>query len=139
MEDASVNATTDRPTNAGVLKSVRSSMGSGVRISLTKNATMSSADPTKSPTMAALLQPRVLPRTRAKTSAKRLPEKVTNPTQSIRRVRGSFDSAILANVIRTAMTPMGTFTKKIQRHPMPLVMAPPMRGPTATAPPITAP
>ena len=30
-------------------------------------------------------------------------------------------------------------TKKIQRHPMPLVMAPPTRGPTATAPPTTAP
>ena len=37
------------------------------------------------------------------------------------------------------MTPMGTFTKKIQRQPMPLVMAPPMSGPMATAPPMTAP
>ena len=39
----------------------------------------------------------------------------------------------------TAITPMGTLTKKIHRHPIPLVMAPPTSGPTATAPPITAP
>ena len=39
----------------------------------------------------------------------------------------------------TASTPIGTLTKKIHRQPMPLVMAPPTSGPTATAPPITAP
>ena len=38
-----------------------------------------------------------------------------------------------------ATAPMGTLTKKIQRHPMALVMAPPTSGPTATAPPVTAP
>ena len=38
-----------------------------------------------------------------------------------------------------ATTPIGTLTKKIHRQPMPLVMAPPTSGPTATAPPITAP
>ena len=38
-----------------------------------------------------------------------------------------------------ASTPIGTLTKKIHRHPIPLVMAPPTSGPTATAPPITAP
>ena len=47
--------------------------------------------------MVALPQPRSLPRTRANTSAKRLTEKVTKPTQSIRRWRGSFDSTILAH------------------------------------------
>ena len=70
---------------------------------------------------------------------KRLTEKVTKPTQSIRRVRGSLDSAIWVKVMTTATTPMGTLTKKIQRQPMPLVMAPPISGPMATAPPITAP
>ena len=61
------------------------------------------------------------------------------PTQSMRRTLGSLDWAILVMVMMTATTPMGTLTKKIQRQPMPLVMAPPIRGPIATAPPITAP
>ncbi len=64
---------------------------------------------------------------------------MTNPTQSIRRDRRSSDLAICVNVMITAITPMGTLTKKIQRQPMPLVMAPPMSGPMATAPPMTAP
>ena len=64
---------------------------------------------------------------------------MTKPTQSIRRSRGSFDSAILVNVMTMATTPMGTLTKKIHRQPMPLVMAPPISGPMATAPPMTAP
>ena len=89
--------------------------------------------------MVALPQPRSLPRTSANTRTNRLAENVTNPTQSMRRSLVSLDSAILAIVMTTATTPMGTLTKKIQRHPMPLVMAPPMRGPIATAPPITAP
>ena len=89
--------------------------------------------------MVVLPQPRSLPRTRANTRQKRLTENVTNPTQSTRRARGSFDSEILAKVMTIATAPIGTLTKKIQRHPMPLVMAPPMSGPTATAPPITAP
>ena len=38
-----------------------------------------------------------------------------------------------------ATAPMGMLTKKIQRQPMPLVRAPPISGPMATAPPITAP
>ena len=87
----------------------------------------------------ALPQPKSLPRTSANTSRKRLTEKVTKPTQSIRRARRSSDLAIWVNVMRTATAPMGTFTKKIQRQPMPLVMAPPISGPMATAPPITAP
>ena len=34
---------------------------------------------------------------------------------------------------------MGRLRKKIQRQPMPSVMAPPTNGPMATAPPMTAP
>ncbi len=41
--------------------------------------------------------------------------------------------------MKMATTPIGTLTKKIQRQPMALVMAPPTSGPTATAPPMTAP
>ena len=89
--------------------------------------------------MVALPQPRSFPRTSANTRQNRLTEKVTKPTQSMRRSWGSFDSAILVKVMMTARTPMGTLTKKIQRQPMPLVMAPPMSGPMATAPPMTAP
>ena len=66
-------------------------------------------------------------------------EKVTNPIQSTRRVLGSLDSWTRVRVRNTAITPMGTLTKKIHRQPMPLVMAPPTSGPTATAPPMTAP
>ena len=103
------------------------------------NTTMRTADAPKSPTMVALPQPRSLPRTSANTRTNRLEENVTKPTQSMRRSLGSLDSAIFVIVMMTATTPMGTFTKKIQRQPMPLVMAPPMRGPIATAPPMTAP
>ena len=139
MEAASVKAATERPAKAGILKRPRSNMGSLLRASLTKKPTMSTAAPTRRPTIVALPQPRSLPRTSANTSANKLAENVTNPTQSTWRTRVSFDSAILANVMRMATTPMGTLTKKIQRHPMPLVMAPPISGPTATAPPMTAP
>ena len=41
---------------------------------------------------------------------------------------GRCDSAILASVMKMATIPMGTLTKKIQRHPMALVMAPPTSG-----------
>ena len=66
-------------------------------------------------------------------------EKVTKPIQSMRRVVGSSESSTLARVMTMATAPMGMLTKKIQRQPMPLVMAPPTSGPMATAPPITAP
>ena len=100
---------------------------------------MRTAAPVSRAMVVELPQPKSLPRTSAKTSRKRLTENVTKPTQSIWRDRRSSDLAIWVNVMRTAMTPMGTFTKKIQRQPMPLVIAPPMSGPMATAPPITAP
>ncbi len=66
-------------------------------------------------------------------------ENETKPAQSIRRRLGSFDSATCARVSAIANTPMGTFTKKIQRQPIPDVMAPPINGPTARAAPVTAP
>ena len=86
-----------------------------------------------------LPQPLALPRTRAKTSMKRAAENETKPIQSMRRSFASFDSCTRDNVTAMATTPTGTLTKKIHRQPSPLVSAPPMRGPTATAPPITAP
>ena len=75
------------------------------------------------------MQPRSLPRTSANTRQKRLKFNVTNPTQSTQRARDGSDSEILANVMMIATTPIGTLTKKIQRHPMPLAVAPPMSGP----------
>ena len=74
-----------------------------------------------------------MPRTNAKTSRKRLSEKETKPIQSIRWDRGSLDETIRVSVTAIAATPMGTLTKKIQRQPMALVMAPPTNGPIATA------
>jgi hypothetical protein len=66
-------------------------------------------------------------------------ENETKPIQSMRRLVGSLDSWILRMVTIVARMPIGTFTKKIHRHPIPDVMAPPISGPTATAPPTTAP
>ena len=66
-------------------------------------------------------------------------EKVTKPIQSTRRAVGALASCTLVRVMTMATAPIGMLTKKIQRHPMPLVMAPPTSGPMATAPPITAP
>ena len=91
------------------------------------------------PVISGLPHPSSGPRTSAKTSMKSAPENETNPIQSMRLVLGSFDPATRVRVMKTASTPIGTLTKKIHRQPMPLVMAPPTSGPTATAPPITAP
>ena len=125
MDAAKVKATTDMPTKAGILNRPRSSIGWAVSRSLTTKAAMSRAEPTNKATIVVLPQPRSLPRTSPKTSRNRLPENVTKPTQSMRRRRSSRDSATLARVRKMATTPMGTLTKKIQRHPMALVMAPP--------------
>jgi len=89
--------------------------------------------------MRLLPQPLSLPRTSAYTRAKRLPENVTKPTQSTRCGCGSLERAIWANVMKMARTPIGTLTKKIHRQPHALVIAPPISGPMATAPPMTAP
>jgi hypothetical protein len=42
-------------------------------------------------------------------------------------------------VTTAVATPIGTFTRKIQRHDRPVVIRPPTTGPTATATPVTAP
>ena len=89
--------------------------------------------------MVRLCHPLAFPWTSANTSMNRESEKVTNPIQSIRRRVGSRESWTLARQTTMATTPRGRLTKKIQRQPMLLVMAPPTRGPMATAPPSTAP
>ena len=52
---------------------------------------------------------------------------------------GLRDSFTRSSVISNAMTPIGTFTKKIQRQDSPPVITPPRTGPTAIATPVTAP
>ena len=64
---------------------------------------------------------------------------VTQPGQSGRRAPGARDSATRVRVTNSAAIPIGTLTKKIQRHERPLVSAPPSTGPTATATPVIAP
>ncbi len=135
-----MKATTEMPTKAGILNSPRSSIGSPVRCSLTKNATM---------------------RTTAATSRAddggTAPAEVVAPHQredQAEEAGGERDEAdpvdaALLRVLRLRDPGerdedgddrrSGTLTKKIQRQPMPLVMAPPMSGPMATAPPMTAP
>ena len=130
MEEASVNATTERPTKAGILNRPRSSMGSAVCSSLTKNATMRTADADEQPDDGRTAPAEVVAaheREHEHEQAGRERDEA-DPVDAARRC-GSFDSAILANVMTTATTPMGTLTKKIQRQPMPLVMAPPIEGP----------
>jgi hypothetical protein len=73
------------------------------------------------------------------TSEPSAPLKVAKPSQSGREAPGSRDSATRVSVMVMAAIPTGMFTKKIQRHPRPLVMTPPRTGPTATATPVTAP
>ena len=114
-------------------------MGSACFHSATRNTAIRTTAPVNSPTISVLDHPSSLPRMRARIRRKRETEKETNPIQSIRRSLGSFDSLILVRVMMTATTPTGTLMKKIHRHPIPLVMAPPTNGPTATAPPRTAP
>ncbi len=65
--------------------------------------------------------------------------KVTKPIQSMRRPVGILAFSTLVRVMITATTPMGMLRKKIHRQPIPVVMAPPISGPMATAPPTTAP
>ena len=65
--------------------------------------------------------------------------KLTRPRMSRCVAFGSFWFRIFVQESQIATTPMGTFTMKIQRQPMPLVINPPARGPTATAPPTVAP
>ena len=96
-------------------------------------------DPANRPTMVELPHPLEFPSTRAYTSMKSEAEKVTNPIQSMWRSVGTLASRTLARVTTMADVPMGMLMKKIHRHPMPLVNAPPTSGPMATAPPITAP
>ena len=75
----------------------------------------------------------------AKTSRNRPVEKVTNPGQSSRPLRGSRDSCTRCSVSAIAAIPIGTLTKKIASQPMPSVSTPPTSGPTATDAPVTAP
>ncbi len=95
MEAAKVKATTDSPAKAGILKRPRSSIGSVRSKLVDEEQTMSRPSQRGDATIVALPQPRSLPRTSAKTSRNKLAENVTKPTQSTRRVRGSFDSADL--------------------------------------------
>ena len=134
-----VKATIDVPTIAGLRNRLRSSMGSLCRHSATTNTTSKTAEPINPPTIWTLPQPAALPRTSANTSKKSAVENDTNPIQSMRRSLCSLEASTRANVIAMATMPTGTLTKKIQRQPNPLVIAPPMSGPTATAPPMTAP
>ena len=103
------------------------------------NNAMLTALTTNRVTMRVLPQPSLFPRIRASTRVNSDTENVATPIQSTLWPVGSRDSCTLARVSPTAATPMGTLTKKIQRHPTPVVRAPPTSGPTATAPPRTAP
>ena len=61
------------------------------------------------------------------------------PRTSTGRGFGSRDSSTERSVRYSAAMPTGMLTRKIQRHDSPLVSAPPITGPTATATPVTAP
>ena len=100
---------------------------------------MQTPEPTSVPTISGLLHPFAFPCTSAYTSMNSDAEKARKPIQSIRRWVGSFEGWTRVRVIAMATIPIGRLTKKIHRQPIPLVIAPPISGPTATAPPTTAP
>ena len=89
--------------------------------------------------MKALVHPSSLPRVRPRTRRNRAPEKVMRPATSRRLLPGSLTFTMRVRETARVAIPMGRLTKKIHRHPRPLVRAPPTSGPTATAPPTVAP
>ena len=63
----------------------------------------------------------------------------TNPIQSGRPGCGARDSSTRHQVTASATTPIGTFTRKMPRQLIVVVITPPRIGPSETATPVTAP
>ena len=91
------------------------------------------------PRICPLVQPALLPRSSPKTIRKSDAASVARPGTSVWRAFGSCDSRTLVTAIQAEATPIGTFTKKIQRQPRESVRIPPSNGPAATASPMVEP
>src|SRR5665213_452074 len=133
------NVPIETPVNDGFRNSERSSNGCSWCSSANMNSTMSTAAAANRVKIVELVQPSALARIRANTSRNIEPENVARPGRPSRIVPESLTFTIRVTASQPVRMPIGTLTKKIDRHPKPLVSAPPMRGPTATAPPTVAP
>ena len=133
------NAATRPPTNVGTRNSDRSNIGSRWSDSAIAKPSSRITAAASDPSTCAEPQPASFERISPKTSSARPALKVTKPIQSRRRGCGSLVSGTARSVTSSATIPTGRFTKKIQRHDRPVVIAPPSTGPTATATPVIAP
>ena len=124
---------------AGLRNRCSGSIGSFTRVSIARNAIISTVALASSETIRVEPQPSSLPRRRPSTSRNRELENVTSPSQSMREAFGSRLSRTRSWVIAIAAMPIGTFRKKIDSQPTHSVSTPPTSGPTATAMPIVAP
>src|SRR3954464_6263262 len=98
-----MNATTFAPRNDFERKNVKSTIGSGLRVSIRANATIAATDATNSARVGGDPQPHELPSTSARTSAPRATEIVSTPGMSTWWVEvSSRDSRAAATVTNTA-------------------------------------
>src|SRR6476660_3533140 len=104
------------PVKDGLRNSERSSSGSAARRSTTTNSTSSSAQAAKQPMISALPQPSSLPRISAYTSRKSAGHNSATARRSTPAAAGSRDSRNRSHETTSAASPIGTLTRKIQRH-----------------------
>ncbi len=129
-----MNAIAFVPRNVCERNSVKSTIGSSTRRSITAKAVRPTAAVASSATISGDPQPQLLPSISASTSAVRPVEMVKMPGQSIVcRVLSSRDSCVANSVTATAPTATGRFRKKIARQETYSVSAPPTTGPMASA------
>ncbi len=115
-----------------------SNMGWSDRSSQAANPIRASTPTTNEVSTRVLVQPWLLPSTRPRTTPSKPVLTTATPTRS-RRARAPRDSDNFRQANGTNTTPIGTFSQKMYCHDHPLVIAPPTRGPIATAAPPMAP
>ncbi len=138
-EEAKPSIATLLPRNVRLRNRVKSTIGRFCSRSATTKSTSSAAAAASLVVVARLDQPSALASISAQTRQKRAPPKDAIPARSSRMASGSWDSSTAFTASAISTTPIGTLTRKAQRHPKPEVIKPPTRGPTATATPITVP
>ena len=134
-----VNATALAPTNAGLRKSDRSSIGRSGASSTTRNTTIRTADADEQATIWVEPQPLSFPRTSAKTSRNSdARERDQAEPVDAARVRVARLARPASWSGRPRRSRSGRSRRRSTPSRSPEVMTPPTSGPTATAPPITA-
>ena len=114
------------------------SIGCSVRSSHATKHTSSAAPATNEPTMPAEVQPTSLARTSPHTIPTRPALARARPGRSSRDA-GPRLSSSRSRISGASTSPIGTLSQKIQCQEMPLTIAPPTSGPSATARPLIPP